>query len=134
MLRLLLLAVAVWAAAADPAPADAPDDPKGAALAAELAIGAGRDAEALERSQAALVLAGRAAGRLVRLGSLITMPAGADELREGSVLAGRFVVGRLLERGPWGQAHEGRDLEDRTVTLLRFSPAAGGRRAFSLAA
>jgi hypothetical protein len=243
MLRLCLLALAVRAAAAPPPSSGAPENAKEAALAAELAVGDGRDAEALERSQAALdggyetaalrlvraqalqharlpaqalaeadralelnpdsaqgrawrgrallalhrdaeglddlrraadmdralapeyraQLAARAASpwkrrlpwaggavvavllaalalrrrhgaRLVRFGSLISMPAGADELREGSVLAGRFVVGKLLERGPWGQAHEGRDLEDRTVTLLRFAPAAGGRRAFSAAA
>lgn len=83
----------------------------------------------------ALAAAGRRrrwrGARQVRFGSLIPEPSSSGELREGAVLGGRYIVGRPLERGGWGQSFEGRDLEDRPVELLRY--AAGGGRRFSLA-
>jgi tetratricopeptide (TPR) repeat protein len=72
----------------------------------------------------------RRGARVVRFGSLITMPAGADEPKAGSVLAGQFIVGRALDRGSWGQRFEGRDLEDRPVVITRYAPGLDPRRRF----
>lgn len=70
--------------------------------------------------------------KLVRFGSMISMPAVADEPRSGQVLAGRYIVGRAVDRGPWGQLFEARDLEDQPLLLQRFAPTPDERRRFKL--
>jgi hypothetical protein len=70
---------------------------------------------------------GRRSAHLVRFGALAREAAAPDEPRAGAVVGGRFVVGKRLERGAWGQRFEGRDLEDRPVVITRYAPGSGRR-------
>ncbi len=71
--------------------------------------------------------------RRVRFGSVIHVPPAADEPTPGRVLAGRYIVGRSLDRGAAAQVFEGRDLDDRPVVIRRFLPSLEPRRRFNLA-
>ena len=69
----------------------------------------------------------------VRFGSVISLPPAGDDPPPGRVLAGRFIVGRALDRGTGAQQiYEGRDLEDRSRLIRRFMPSLEPRRGFRL--
>jgi len=59
--------------------------------------------------------------RRVRFGSVMNVPMpAAQELRMGSVVGGRYIVGKVLEHDGPAEVIEARDLEDRARTLRRL--------------
>lgn len=61
-------------------------------------------------------------GLKVRFGSLITAPPPQIELAPGSVVAGLYIVGRLLEKNGPLELYEARDLDDAPRLLKRLVP------------
>ncbi len=63
----------------------------------------------------------RRRSRRVRFASVISLPSESDAPRSGSVLGGRFIVGRRVGPEVGGEVYEGRDLEDRPRHLRRYA-------------
>lgn len=75
----------------------------------------------------------RRKSRNVRFASVISLPPEGDAPRAGSVLGGRFIVGRRLGAELGEEVYEGRDLEDRPRRLRRYAlPRELSRRALAL--
>lgn len=60
-------------------------------------------------------------GMQVRFGSLISAPPPTVDLPPGAVVAGLYIVGRLVEKGEGRELYEARDLEDAPRALKRLS-------------